>query len=231
MSGTSRPRFSSGPEGLKDEEKNFYENDDEPTIMDGLKKKWGHIGLGSGGLLAGGAVITGGIAALLIVVSLIMYASYNNQEVSLRSQAKAQQTAAKIQLDTTWQILQDQVGVVDMQKDAFIKIYQPLMEARTADESKQLLMKFTTEAQLPALDQSTFTKLMNSIEVQRTLFANEQKKLADIGREHETLLNKFPSSLFVGSRPPLDITIVTTTATDKAYQTGKDDRKLFPDKK
>lgn len=63
---------------------------------------------------------------------------------------------------------------------------------------------------------------MNSIEAQREGFFNEQKKLISINQEHRNLLETWPSSMFVGSRDTLKITIIKSKNTKNVYQTGEE---------
>jgi hypothetical protein len=69
---------------------------------------------------------------------------------------------------------------------------------------------------------------MNIIVSQRDGFKFRQKELLDLKREHDNLIDLFPSSLFVGSRGKIDVIIVTSTRTEEAFKSGKDDdTKLF----
>ena len=95
------------------------------------------------------------------------------------------------------------------------------MEGRHYDKGGQL-MKFITEAN-PNFDIRLFEKVANSIEGQRTGFMRDQQKLIDMKREHDNVLTTMPGSLFVGSRPPIEIKVVTSTKTEKTFETRKDD--------
>ena len=65
--------------------------------------------------------------------------------------------------------------------------------------------------------------LGDSIEANRAEFARVQSRLIDIKREHDVLRKRFPSKLIVGSRPELEINIVTSTKTQKVFETKIDD--------
>jgi hypothetical protein len=170
------------------------------------------------------------IAVVFVVgVAALMYMGYNNSEVSLRNQGAAQQKVSEAVFDNTWKIIAQQANVAEEYRDSFEKIYPELMQGRY-ENMKNLLGAFVTESN-PNFDTRLFEKLMVSIEAQRTVFTNEQKKLIDIKREHDNVRTLLPGSLFVGSRPPLEIKLVTSERTDRAFQTGRDnDTKLF-DKK
>lgn len=166
-------------------------------------------------LAAVGAVL--GIA----IIGFLMYMSYSNSEVRLRNAVKAQQEANTTSFDTCWKIIQGQAQVADKYKDSFKEIYVSLMQGREYGKGGQL-MKFITEAN-PNFDIRLFEKVSNSIEGQRTAFMRDQQKLIDLKREHDNVLTTMPGSFFVGSRPPVEIKIVTSTKTEKTFETRKED--------
>lgn len=176
------------------------------------------------------ALIAVGALVGLVVMGFLMYMSYSNSEVRLRNAVKAQQEANTTSFDTCWKIIQGQAQVADKYKDSFKEIYVGLMEGRHYDKGGQL-MKFITEAN-PNFDIKLFEKVSNSIEGQRTAFMRDQQKLIDLKREHDNVLTTMPGSFFVGGRPPVEIKIVTSTKTEKTFETRKeDDVDIFNTKK
>jgi hypothetical protein len=177
------------------------------------------------------------IAAVFIGIILIagaslagMYFSMSNNEVGLRNQAKAQQDANRVIFDKTWKTVQQIAGVADQYKDAFKDVYTQMMDARYKD-NKQLLMKWVQESN-PNFSPELYVKLADAIEANRSEFARVQERLIDIKREHDNLRMKFPGSLFLSSRPEIEIKLVTSSKTEKAFETGKeDDIQLFEKKK
>jgi hypothetical protein len=157
----------------------------------------------------------------LVVMVFMMYMSYSNSEVRLRNAVKAQQEANTTSFDTCWKIIQGQAQVADKYKDSFKEIYVGLMEGRHYEKGGSL-MKFITESN-PNFDIKLFEKVSNSIEAQRTAFMRDQQKLIDLKREHDNVLTTMPGSFFVGSRPPVEIKIVTSTKTENVFQTRKED--------
>jgi hypothetical protein len=72
---------------------------------------------------------------------------------------------------------------------------------------------------------------MNTLESQRAKFTDNQKKLIAIHKELKDLTTTIPGRWFVGGRPIKEPRLVTSTRTDKAFDTGKDDDvDLFPKK-
>lgn len=159
---------------------------------------------------------------VLAVIYGFMSVHYKNTEVGLRNQGKAQQKSNEAVYDNTWKILQQIAGVADEYKNGFKEIYPALMEGRYGNARGGALLSFVTESN-PQFDMKLYEKLANSIEAQRTVFTREQQKLIDIKREHDDLLAMFPSSWFVGDRDPLEIQIVTSSKTEKVFETGKED--------
>lgn len=162
-----------------------------------------------------------GTMAALAIAALMMYASFSNTEVRLRNALTAQQKSNETSFDTCWKIIQQQAQVADKYKDGFKEIYTGLMDGRHYEKGGSL-MKFITEAN-PNFDVRLYEKVSNSIEGQRTVFKRDQQKLLDLKREHDNVLTTIPSSWFVGSRPHIDVKIVTSTKTTEAFGTGKED--------
>jgi len=173
------------------------------------------------------SLLVGGIAvACLVLIPLLMYTSYSNSDVRLRNQVVAQQKKNEAVFDNTWKIIKQQAGVATQHKDAFKEIYGDIMHGRY-DDGGGKMMKWVQEHN-PEFDSSLYKKLMTSIEAQRTIFTREQTKLIDLKREHDNLLQMIPSNLFVGSRDPVAIVIVTSSKTEKTFDSGhEDDVDLF----
>lgn len=169
----------------------------------------------------GCAVVAVGALVLLI---LFMYGvSVNNKEVVLRNTITAKQKDNTNEYDNMWKTIAQTAQVTDAQKNALKEIFVAHAQAR-AVESKNLLMAWIKES-IPNVDTSTFNKLMSIITGARDRFTMRQKELIDIKREHDILLDKFPSSMILSilGRQKIEITIVTSTRTEEAFKTGKDD--------
>lgn len=171
------------------------------------------------------------IAPLVIVAVLVaaliglvgMFISYSNQEVDLSTQFSAQQKANAVIYDKVWKVLQQKAGVADQAADKFKEIYANIMDARY-DGKDQVLMNWIQE-QNPTFDMSLYKDLSMSIESNRAEFANVQQKLIDIKREHDRLRLRIPSSIFLSIKgvKELQMQLVTSSRTEKAFETGVDD--------
>jgi len=178
---------------------------------------------------------TKGIAILAIAAAIVIFVliiigmriSYSNDEIGLRNQAKAQEDCNKVIYDKVWKTISQIAQVASKYEEAFKEIYLKIMDSRYGKEGDNLLAKFITE-QNPNLSTELYSQINDAVKANRAEFARVQAKLIDIKREHDNLRMKFPGSIFVGSRPELIIKIVTSTKTEKAFDSGKDDDvKLF----
>jgi hypothetical protein len=88
-------------------------------------------------------------------------------------------------------------------------------------------MKWITEAN-PNFDTSLYKDVMDAIEGQRTIFSREQKKMLDIIREHSTLCKTYPGKWFISNTSEIEYTVVSSTKSKAAMETGiDDDTKLY----
>jgi hypothetical protein len=164
-----------------------------------------------------------GVLVLGVVGLLGMYITYSNQEVELSTQFGAQTKANSVIYDKVWKTLQQKAGVADQSADKFKEIYASIMDSRY-DGKDQVLMNWIQESN-PNFDMSIYKDLSLSIEANRAEFANVQNKLIDIKREHQNLRLKIPSSIFLAIKgtKELELNIVTSSRTENAFQTGKND--------
>lgn len=170
-----------------------------------------------------GWIVVGVLAFVAIFMVVVPLISYGNNEADLRTSVEASQKANQVVYDRVWKTIQQQAGVTDKYQESFRGIYKDIMDARNPDGQAKLV-KFVKEAN-PNFDSSLFKQLMTSIEANRRDFEREQKTLIDIHAEHTRLFRRFPSSMYLGflGRKELAIQLVTSTRTDNAFQTGKDD--------
>lgn len=176
-------------------------------------------------LIAFGAV--GGFFLLLALVVGLMWMSANNTEVSLRNSIVAKQRANQATFDNMFKQISQVAEVTDEQTKALKDIFTSHAQARQGDGSDKAIMKWITES-IPNVDTKVFQNLQNIIVGARNSFTGDQVALLDLKRAHDDVLTKFPSSLFVGGRSRIDVTIVTSSRTDAAFSAGKDDNtKVF----
>lgn len=173
------------------------------------------------GILAGiGIVILAGILFLGSVSGL------SNREFALRTTIEAKQTDNKNEMDNMWKTISQVAQVTEAQKDALIEVFKGYAQARTGTNHGGSLANWIHEA-VPNVDTSTFNNLQNIITGKRDNWTMRQKELLDLQREQNALFRPFPSLdgiiLNILGRKPIKVTIVTSTRTEKAFETGKDD--------
>lgn len=180
--------------------------------------------------LLGCLTILGLSVILSMGILLPAYISVSNTEKGLRNQFNAQNKNMEVVYDNTWKIIQQKAGVASEYKKSFAKIYPDLMAGRYGNARGGALMSWIQESN-PEFSTKLYEDLSSSIEAQRNIFTHEQQKSIDIKREHDNLRTMFPTSLFVGGRPELELRLVTSQRTDEAFESGKDDNvKLFDNK-
>lgn len=170
-------------------------------------------------------IIIAAIAGISVVaIGLITYISTSNQEVRLRNQVEAQQQVLESHHDRMWKILQQKADVSQEYKKTFEDIYPELIEGRYKGEggARMMLAKLVKEDN-PDFDTSLYKELSRSIEAERVSFHQAQRKLVDVHREHKNLIQTFPGSVMLPGKEPVDITIITSTRSKKAVETGVDD--------
>jgi len=166
-----------------------------------------------------GLLVTAGIVVVcgLIVAGIGIGAS--NREVALRNKGEALQQESKVVYDNTWKVISQVAQVAEKHKQAFSDIYEKVMDKRYQDQN--LLLKFITEAN-PNFDKGLYPQVIDAIQGERAKFTRTQAQLIDIQREHKTLLQTWPASMFVGNRKPLDIQLVTSDKTEKTFASGRE---------
>lgn len=166
----------------------------------------------------GGIFLVGGLLIVGAVISTL------NKEADIRVTINAKQEDNKNEMDGMWKTIAQTAQVTDAQKKALIEIFNGYAAARTGANKGGSLANWIHEA-VPNVDTSTFNNLQNIITAKRDGFVMRQKELLDLSREHNRLLQRFPSGMIcsVFGREALKITIVTSTRTEESFETGKDD--------
>ncbi len=161
-----------------------------------------------------------GIALTVGGTIFMMYLSYNNKEVSLRSDGEAAVRDVTLNYDNMWKTIKQKAQVSDEYKNAFDTIYTKLISTRY-DKDNGLLLKFVTEAN-PNFDIGLYKDLSNAIEALRNTFLMKQERVVDILNQHNKLCKTLPGNWFLGSRPEIAYKPVTSTITDQVITSGKD---------
>lgn len=173
--------------------------------------------------------ITGIVVAIIGATIALWYVfcgiSVRNAEASLRAQFEAVQKANTVDHDAMWKIIAQTAEVPQQYSKDFKDAYTSILSAGGPSSQSAVKNLFAVAAgmKVPQLDSSIYRKVQDVVESERTKFANAQKQLLDVKREHDKLRTTWPGSMFVGSATPLEVKLVTSSRTDKAFETGKDD--------
>ncbi|MEN6550048.1 MAG: hypothetical protein ABFE07_28735 [Armatimonadia bacterium] len=167
-----------------------------------------------------------GVLAVAAVVIGSMWVSAHNREVALRNAITAKQKDNTSEFDNMFKKISQSAQVTEGQKNALKEIFVSYAQARGGVQGNAV-MKWLQES-VPNVDTSTFKNLQNIITASRDAWTMRQKELLDLKREHDNIRTQFPTNLFVGGRPAIEVTIVTSSRTDESFKTGKDDNtKVF----
>ena len=155
----------------------------------------------------------------LVGVGFSWYKIENNQRLLVN----AQQQKNEVVFDNTWKTIAQIAQVSDDYKNSFKEIYIGIMDGRYG-KGDGTLMKWVQESN-PNFDISLFTKLTNVIEGSNAEFTENQKYLIDLAREHEKIITTPPASFFYSliGKEKINIKLVTSTKTENAFKTGKND--------
>jgi hypothetical protein len=165
------------------------------------------------------------IGVILVCLFMIggMFVSIGNKEVDLATAIQSKQLDNNNEFDSMYKKISQVSQVSEKQLSALKDIFVSYADARTPDKAGSV-MQWVTEA-IPNVDTSTLNNLQNIITSSRDSWTMRQKELIDLNREHNVLLRKFPSSIILSimGRKEINIQIVTSSRTEKAFETGKDD--------
>lgn len=172
------------------------------------------------------------IACILLLVGISVPMSCvgtRNTEIGLRNSILTMQKSNVAFYDTMWKTIQQQADVSNKYQSDFKEIYIGIMEARYGSDANTSDPLFLwIQERNPEFDASMYAKLMTTIESLRMQFFNHQERLLDKKREHDNLLEMFPSSMYLKGRDKIDVIIVTSSKTEDAFKSGKeDDIQLF----
>lgn len=166
-------------------------------------------------LFAGGVVLAIVLAAYVIGVK--------NTQAGLQVQYDSKLKANNASFDNMWKKIQQTAQVTDAQKNALKEIMIGYAQARGGNGGGS--MATSVREAIPNVDTKVFQQLMNIITGSRDQWTAEQIQLVDVARQYNFNLSQFPKSFILDlfGYKPIDAKLVTSSRTDKAFETGKDD--------
>jgi len=173
-------------------------------------------------------VIGLGIMGIVVLVICVLGGSVIgtfNQEVSLRTTIEAKQKDNTSEFDNMWKKISQVAQVTEAQKNAVKEIIVGYASARSQGKNEEGSFINALHEAIPNVDTKAWANLQNIIVGSRDSFTMRQKELLDLSREHNKLLRTFPSNIVLGmlGKKEINITIVTSSKTEKTFETGKDD--------
>lgn len=163
------------------------------------------------------AIVIGGIAIFGKGVSVY------NTNVDLSTKIEAKQKANEANFDAMWKKIAQVSQVSDKYKDGLKEVLIAYTGERKT-ESDQLLMNWIKEA-VPQFDSSIYKQINNIVVGSRDDFYKNQAILIDMSREQQNFIKRFPNNIYcaVLNIKPIEIKVVTSGKTEKAFESGKED--------
>ena len=154
--------------------------------------------------------------------------SINNDEVGLRNLIAAKQRDNVSELDNMQKKIEQAAQVAPAQMAALKEVIVGYAAARNGGGDHGGAFINAVHEAIPNVDQRTFANLQNIITGSRDAWTQRQKEILDLKRAHDDLRTMFPSSLICGSRPEIQVQIVTSSRVQADFVKGVDDStKLF----
>jgi len=174
------------------------------------------------------AVIGGGVLVVLFaIIMIVSLVSTLNTEARLRTTIEAKQKDNTSEFDNMWKKISQTAEVTVAHKDALKEIFASHAESRTGGKGQGGSVMSWIQESVPNINLDTMKNMQNIIISSRDAWTMRQKELIDLARERTQMFRTIPSNLFlaIGGRQESDvkIQIVTSSRTDKAFRTGKDD--------
>lgn len=172
------------------------------------------------------AIIGGGVIGIIVILAAVFFygVGIENRYIDLENTYNKQLAKLETFHDKMWKTIKSQAKVTDKAKDAFKDIYVGIMEGRysSAGPNDGSLMKWIKEDN-PQFDQTMYTKLMTTIEAQRTAFHNEQDIMQGIVKEMNDMRLKFPTKYWLADKPEAEFTPISSTTSKNVMETRTDD--------
>ena len=168
------------------------------------------------------------IAALASFMLVVIFAFATvfgtyNQEVDLRTAIEAKQQDNQSEYDNMWKTVKQAAQVTDREAQLIRDVIVGYAGERGGNGNGGLIN--AVHESVPNVDAKTMSNLQNTVVGLRQNWTMRQKELVDLNREHSSLLRRFPSNVILGmfGCKEIEIHLVTSTRTDNAFESGKDD--------
>jgi len=174
-----------------------------------------------------------GVAAVAVFLAITLM-SWSNAERAQRNLITAKQKDNTSEFDNLKKKINGVVSIPEAKFEALKGIFVEHAQARTSGGSQDgSLMKWVQES-VPNVDKAgdIYDQVMNIVVASRDSWTHRQKELLDMKRVHDNILDLGFRGMFLSQalgRQKIEVTIVTSSATKLAFDTGEDndDGSLF----
>ena len=173
--------------------------------------------------LIGGGILSVVFAVVsAIVVAVYLLGIYNDQ-ASQQNLYNMKVKDNSSEFDNMWKKISQVCQLADTKKDAFKEIFTSYADSRTPEGAGKMM--FWVKENAPNLDLNVYDKAQNIIVASRDGWTMRQKELVAIATVYNNNLAIMPRGAilkFFGFKP-IDPNVITSSRTEKAFETGKDD--------
>ena len=169
-------------------------------------------------------VVVGFVCGVGILVSAV---SICDTEARLRTAMESKQKDNTSEFDNMYKKISQVAQVSEKQMESLKEIFVAHAQSRAGEGGQGGAMMNWIKESIPNIDVDTFKNLQNIITAYRDRWTMQQKILVDLERERTQMFRTVYSGfvLSVAGRRVEDVKIqlVTSSRTEKAFDTGKDD--------
>jgi hypothetical protein len=152
--------------------------------------------------------------------------SFHQSETDVRIVFENKVEANKTDFDNMFKTIQQVAQVPAAHKDAFVEVMTKYADARSSGQGEGSFLSIMNEA-VPDFTGSTelFAKVQTVVEAKRESWTTRQKELISLKTEHDRIIRKGLGPIWAGvlNRDALTLVIVTSSRTDNAFESGKDE--------
>lgn len=167
------------------------------------------------------SVSSAAFVVLALLVVFIMNISYQNIYERIDQDIQAQYKKIESNYEKMSRVILQQAGILNKYSTDFREIYKGMMQGRYGKDGSKAMWQWIKE-QNPQIDASLYSKLMTTVEAQRTSFDRQQGKVTSMVAESNKMLRVAPSKWFVNGEIK-EAKIVSSSNTKAIMETGIDD--------
>lgn len=160
--------------------------------------------------------------AFLLLGGCYLMSTYN-EEAKLNNLYNMKIKANEADFDNMWKTISQVCQLADSKKDAFKEIFTSYATAATPQDGGKMMLWLKQAA--PNMDLSVYDKAQNVIVGTRDGWTMRQKELVSIASTYNENLAVQPRGFILNmfGFKVIDPKVITSTRTETAFQTGKDD--------